>query len=342
MARLVRGGQALLSGQPPGDVLAVYPPSSVVQYVPLSLLPGSLAGVLTRLGCVVILVWTVQTFGRSPEGRLQPWSLALLISPPAIDLVRIDQFNTALALLALVLAWRFLRNGRPLLAGLIAGIAMTRPLNAIPAGIALTGGRTRRQALGLLLGGLAFVGMTVVVACMWDGNMLHDVLTTGAHRPLVGIVGVVRSAFGIVGVAVMLAVVATLCWIVSAARRDRPLDAFVVALAISGLAVHVGGPYVAVFALPGLARLAATASPWWAVSTAFVYSALLAAVPLTSGWASGWAVQLAFTLTPLVLAWLPLWLLYRPRSAAERGFKHEPSFAGPPSRSESSPAPAHA
>lgn len=313
MARLLGGAQALLGGRPPGAVLAAYPASSVVQYVPLSLLPVDMSAVLTRLASALILVWAVVTFGRRLTGRWEPWSLALLLSPPAIDVVRLNQFNTAVALLTLIVGWRLLRSGRPLLGGLVAGLAMTRPFNALPAGAGLAGTAGGSKAARLLLGSLACFGTTVLVAIAWDHNFVHDLVATSAQRPLVGLAGTIRANFGLAGVFVMLAATTMLCWVIAAGRRDRPLDAFLASLALSGLIVHVGGPYVAVFALPGLARLAATTSRWWAVGATLAYAALQAAVPLTSGLALHGDVTLAFVLAPLALAAVPLALMYTSR-----------------------------
>jgi Glycosyltransferase family 87 len=319
MARLLGGGRAFLAGQPPGHVLAVYPPSSVVQYLPLALLPVGVAQLVTRLATASILVWMVTIFGRNDDGRIEPWSLVLLVSPPAINAVRLDQFNAALALLALIVAWRLLVSGRPLLAGLVAGIAMTRPLNALPVGMGLTGGARRGQRWRLLVGATAFVGMTLAVAFVWDPHLFRDIVSTSEHRSLVGIVGYLRSEFGIVGVGVWLGVVALLCWIVSNGLRDRPRDAFVVVLALSTIAVHLGGPYVAIFALPAVARLAATVSPWWAVTTTMGYAALLvAASPLTSGWVTHSDIVFAFVLAPLALAAATVWLVYGRNRLPER------------------------
>ena len=313
MTRLLDGGRALLSGGPPGAVLAAYPPSSVVQFAPLALLPADVAAVLTRIACALILAWMVVTFGRSTTGRFAPWSLVLLLSPPAVELVRIDQFNTALSLLAVILAWRLLRAGRPVLAGLVGGLAMTRPFNAVPAGAGLAGTVGGSRAWRLLLGCAACFGTTVVVAMAWDHSFVSDVLRTGAQRPMVGLAGTIRSYFGVTGVFVMLCATTMLCWVISADRRHRPLDAFLVCLALSGLIVHVGGPYVAVFALPGLARLTAVLSPWWSVGFTVAYAALLAAVTLTSGWAVNADLTLVFTLAPLVVAVVPLALMYTSR-----------------------------
>jgi Glycosyltransferase family 87 len=319
MARLLGGGRELLSGQPPGYLLAAYPPSSVVQYLPLALLPIGLAEFLTRLATAGILCWMVAAFGRDDDGRIEPWSLVLLVSPPAINAVRLDQFNAALALLALIVAWRLLQSGRPVLAGLVAGVAMTRPLNAIPIGVGLTGAAGRGQTARLLVGGTAFVGMTLAVAFAWDGNLFRDILTTSEHRSLVGVVGFMRSEFGVAGVTVWLAVVALLCWSVAKGLRDRPRDAFVVVLAVSTVAVHLGGPYVAIFVLPALARLAATVSPWWAVAPTVAYAALLAAAStLTASWVFHGEIAVALVLAPLAFAGAAVWLVYARTPLPER------------------------
>jgi len=318
MRRLLSGARSLVEGKPPGDLLAAYPPSSAVQYLPLALLPSGLTEVLLRVASAAILVWVVVTFGRDDSGRLHPWSLVLLISPPAIELVRIDQFNTALALLTLVVAYRLIHSEKRFLAGLVAGVSMSRPLGAVPVIAGLFRGEGRRHALGFGLGVLIFVGMTLGVAFVWDHNLVHDILVAGVRRPLVGLVGVMRFEFGLVGVLVLLTMVGVLCNMIAAARRDRPRDAFVVILAISCIGVHFGGPYVAVFALPGLARLTAVASPWWAVGTTFVYAALLDVASLTTEFGSGQGISLAVIFAPLMVAVLPLWLLYRPLGATER------------------------
>ena len=318
MARLLRGAHSLVAGQAPGDLLAAYPPSSAVQYVPLALLPPGVTEVLLRCASAAILVWVVVAFGRDKRGRLQPWSLVLLISPPAIQLVRIDQFNTALALLTLVVAYRLLHSRKRFLAGLVAGISMSRPLGAVPVIFGLFRGEDRRHALGFGLGILLFFGMTLGVAFAWDHNLVHDILVASHRRPLVGLVGVMRFEFGLTGVLVLMAMVGVLCYMISTARRDRPLDAFVVILAISCVGVHFGGPYVAVFALPGLARLTALVSPWWAVITTLAYAALLDVASQTAAWGLHPSVQLAFIFAPLLVALLPLWLLYRPLATTTR------------------------
>jgi Glycosyltransferase family 87 len=325
MARLLGGGRAMLSGQPPGGLLAAYPPSSVVQYLPLAMLPVGVAEFLTRLATACILIWMVASFGRDDDGRIEPWSLVLLVSPPAINAVRLDQFNAALALLALILAWRLLRSGRPLLAGLVAGIAATRPLNAIPVGLGLIGAAGRGQRLRLLAGGTAFVGMTLAASFAWDPNLFRDIVTTSEHRSLVGVVGFMRTEFGVLGVCVWLVVVGMLCMTLSNGLRDRPRDAFVLVLAVSTFAVHLGGPYAAIFALPAVARLAATVSPWWAVATTLGYASLVTvASPLTSAWGMHTDVVLALVIAPLAFAAASVSLVYTRKRVPERALTLAP------------------
>jgi len=326
MARLLGGGRALLSGQPPpGRLLAVYPPSSVVQYLPLAMLPVGVAEFLTRLATACILVWMVASFGRDDDGRIEPWSLVLLVSPPAINAVRLDQFNAALALFALIVAWHLLRSGRPLLAGLVAGIAATRPLSAVPIGLGLIGAAGRGQRVRLLAGGMAFVGMTLAAGVAWDPNLFRDIVTTSEHRSLVGLVGFMRTEFGMVGVCVWLALVGLLCMTLSNGLRDRPRDAFVLVLAVSTFAVHLGGPYAAIFVLPALARLAATVSPWWAVATTLSYAALVTlASPLTLAWAIHGDVVFALVMAPLAFAAAATWLVYQRRRLPERALSMAP------------------
>jgi Glycosyltransferase family 87 len=325
MARLLGGGRALLSGQPPGRLLAVYPPSSVVQYLPLAMLPIGVAEFLTRLATACILVWMVASFGRDDDGRIEPWALVLLVSPPAINAVRLDQFNAALALFALIVAWRLLRSGRPLLAGLVAGIAATRPLNALPVGLGLIGAAGRGQRLRLLAGSTAFVGMTLAASFAWDPNLFRDIVTTSEHRSLVGVVGFMRTEFGVIGVCVWLVIVGMLCMTLSNGLRDRPRDAFVLVLAVSTFAVHLGGPYAALFALPAVARLAATVSPWWAVATTLGYATLVTvASPLTLAWAIHGDVVFALVLAPLGFAAASVSLVYGRMRVPERALTLAP------------------
>jgi Glycosyltransferase family 87 len=326
MARLLGGGRAMLSGQPPGGLLAVYPPSSVVQYLPLAMLPVGVAEFLTRVATACILIWMVASFGRDDDGRIEPWALVLLVSPPAINAVRLDQFNAALALLVLIVAWRLLRSGRPLLAGLVAGVAATRPLNAIPVGLGLIGAAGRGQRLRLLAGGTAFVGITLAASFAWDPNLFRDIVTTSEHRSLVGVVGFMRTEFGVVGVCVWLVVVGILCTTLSNGLRDRPRDAFVLVLAVSTFAVHLGGPYAAIFVLPAVARLAATVSPWWAVATTLGYASLVTvASPLTLAWAMHTDVVFALVMAPLAFAAASVSLVYGRRQVPERALTLAPN-----------------
>lgn len=318
MRRLWTGAHALLTGQPPGDLLAVYPPSSAVQYVPLALLPHGFAVFLMRAACAAILVWVVAGFARDEHGRVQWWAFALLLSPPAISLVRLDQFNAALALFALVLGQRLLHSERSGVAGVVAALSMSRPLAAVPVLVGMLRGIAPRRAFGFAAGAFAFFGATVLVAFVWDHHLVHDVIVAGARRPLVGLVGIMRFEFGFLGVALLITMVGLLCWMLAGTRRDRPVDSFVIMLAVSCIGVHFGGPYVAVFALPGLARLAAVASPWWAVGTSLGYAGLVELSALAQQWAIGSDVSLALTLTPLLIAVLPLWLFYRRIDGTER------------------------
>lgn len=315
MRRLLNGAQSLISGRPPGELLLVYPASSAVQYVPLALLPRGVTEIMLRIVCAALLVWIVASFARDDRGRLQPWALVLLVSPPVIDVLRLDQFNTTLALAALVVANRLLSSRRPFVAGLAAGVSMSRPFAAAPVIAGVLGGG-RRTAVRMAVGIVLFVGMTVGVAFAWDHALLHDIATTGAHRPLVGPIAFIRAHLGLSGAIVAVALIGVLCALINRAGRDRPVDAFAAMLAISCLGVHLGGPYVAVFALPGLARLAATMSPWWAVGTTLAYEALvLAAVDPAAFGAIGPFVTGAFVRAPLLCGVLPLCLLYRPLGA---------------------------
>lgn len=315
MNRLLTGAHSLVIGRPPGDLLSVYPATAAVQYVPLGLLPRDAVEVGLRIACVALLAWIVVAFGRGDGGRLRPWSLVLLLSPPVIDAVRIDQFNTVLALCALVVANRLLASRRSLIAGLVAGVAMARPFASAPVIAGVLGGTGGRARLRMAAGAAAVVGLTVGVAFAWDHSLIHDIAATSGKRWLQGPIALIRSDFGVSGLIVALAVTGILCALVTRAGSNRPLDAFVATLAISCIGVHLGGPYVAVFTLPGLARLAATVSPWWSVATTLGYAALTAASVPAATAVLGQVPQVAFILAPLLLAFLPLWLLYRPLGA---------------------------
>lgn len=324
MRRLLAGASSLISGRPPGELLLVYPASSAVQYVPLAILPRGVTEIVLRIACAAMLAWIVAGFARDDRGRVQPWALLLLVSPPVLDLIRLDQFNTALALFTLVIANGLLSSRRPLLAGLAAGVSMSRPFAAAPVIAGMVGG-AHRGAVRMAVGTVVFVGMTVGVAFAWDPSLLHDIAATGSHRPLVGPIGLIRADFGLSGVIVTLAVISILCALINRARTERPVDAFAATLAISCLGVHLGGPYVAVFALPGLARLAATVSPRWAVGTTLAYAALAAAGAMPSAFGPlAPAVTAGFVMAPLLCAVLPLWLLYRPLAVARAGRGVEP------------------
>src|SRR5207244_1582751 len=83
-------------------------------------------------------------------------------------------------------AYRLSHAGKRFLAGLVAGVSMSRPLGAVAVIAGLFRGEGRRHALGFGLGVLIFVGMTLGVAFVWDHNLVHDILVAGVRRPLVG------------------------------------------------------------------------------------------------------------------------------------------------------------
>ena len=252
----------LVGGRPLSAAnLSIYSPTTYILYAPLGLLPLAVVRCLTEALCCVGLILTIWIWGRDGSSRPPLWAWFLLLSPPALDLIYIDQFNAVVALVTLSLAILLLQQHRSgLLVALLGAITLiTRPFNTIPllAGLArlLT---TRWQMLRLLFFGTAILGMVITLAWWWDPHLLHDTLNATGSRSLFGLSGTARHLVGTSGVWGVLLLCALLIWLMAAyLQKHLPqADVLAIVIALSVLPVQQGGPYVAIYTLPLIIRLA--------------------------------------------------------------------------------------
>jgi hypothetical protein len=275
---------ALVQGRPPTPTnLAMYPPTTYLVYTPLGLLAPAAIQFLTQFGCIASMAAVLWIWGQDGEGRRSPWILVLLLSPPMLETIFIDQFNAVVGLLSLSLLTVLLARHRagPVAALLGVLTLVTRPFNAIPLLPAL--GRLfldRRRLFGLLgMGALLLIGLAVIT-WRWDGRFVQDTIHATAGRPLTGLASFVRLRFGVPGVVALLGLCAVIEWTVVRLGHGRlaSLDMAAILCALSLLPVQLGGLYTAVYALPVLIRLACRlSSPALLVATSAAYSLVFVA-----------------------------------------------------------------
>ncbi len=211
-------------------------------------------------------------------GTAPLWIWALLLSAPALQLIYIDQFNTALALLSVSLVVPLMDRGRPGWLGALSAFALVaKPFCALPLFPGLACLRhPRGRVIAILAATMAWLGAVTLLAWAWDPSVVTDLFRALARRPLVGIPGLSRDLFGSPGVVALLAVWAGFEMLVATRLKHHgsPADVAAVLVALSVIPLHLGGPYVAVLTLPAMGRLAVRRdSPGLVIVYSGLYSA---------------------------------------------------------------------
>ncbi len=276
---ILAGARALLHRLPPTSAnLLIYPSTVYVIYIPLGLLPVGMVQPLTQAACLVAVGFSLRLWGSAEDGKAPMWIWALLLSAPALQLIYIDQFNTAMALLSVSAVIPLMDRGRLGWLGALSAFALiAKPFCALPLLPGLACLRHRRgRVIGIIAATMGCLGAVSLLAWAWDPSSLAHIFSALARRPLVGIPGLSRDLFGSPGVVGLLAVWAGFEMLVARrlAGHASPTDVAAVLVALSVIPLHLGGPYVAVLTFPAVARLALRRdSPHVAIAYASLYSA---------------------------------------------------------------------
>ncbi len=255
---LTAGSRNLLSGNPPSAKnLSLYPAFNYLLYFYLGLIPQKVLVPLTQCAALLLILLSLKAWG-GKESTLRNPGILLILSVPVLQLLYIDQLNTAVAFASMTVALHGINRRWWWLAGAGALISLVcRPLNAIVILPGLFFLVPRKGYLLSLLYG-AILGIILTVATwMWDRNFLHALLHSSHTRPLVGPIGYFREAFGLHGLVVYVLAVAVCAVLIGYSTRQLDIwDSAAILFAFSLLTVHLGGQYVALYEIPAVYRLA--------------------------------------------------------------------------------------
>jgi hypothetical protein len=137
-----------------------YPLTAVLVAFPFSFLPFQVARLVFAMGGGALLGYAL--------GRYRPWAWPILVSASFLYAVAESQWSPYLTAALLLPAWGWISAAKPNL-----GLAI------------LAGGRTRRAALLLLLGGLALTLTSLAIMPRWPLEWLATVETAHHFRPLI-------------------------------------------------------------------------------------------------------------------------------------------------------------
>lgn len=332
--------RALFHGRPPTPAdFVYYPATTFVIYVPLLLLPDWLVGPLTQLGSLALIAWVVSAWGRVDGKRPSPWIAALLLSPPALELIYIDQMNTAIALASLSASiFLVTRSHRAVPGVLVAVTALCRPMNAVVALPLLAFLHRRQRSLWKVMAwGAATFAAAALVAWSWDRSLVAVLFSFSEHYHLIGVGGFVRDLWGNSGfIALLVALVACGILMVRGLETSRSAaDIAAIILAVSVIPVQLAGPYTAVYVLPLLIRLAARShARAWVVGYSVIYSLLWLThtilsrvLPATD--TIGTFANVTFILAPVLSTVVGVYFLAKlPRSPQPRSHEHAATGVG--------------
>lgn len=266
------------------DFPFAYPPSWIPVCLGLSRLPWPVARTLWKLANVAFLMATVLlTFRLLRAGALDAgdraavWCFALTLSP-TLTVLAVGQMSL-LVVCALVAASVSLHEGRPLLAGLLLAVAMTKPqlasalvlffvfrgeLVTLAVGAACS---VTLAALGLYLTRASVGSYLAALGTYTESNGPTSHIAVGIPSLLAHATGLATPAATAIGAVVGLAILAAVAWW-SAARRGRVAwpDALPVVLYVAPLAFRCHA-YDLVALIPAFAW-SRTVATRWALSAA--------------------------------------------------------------------------
>jgi hypothetical protein len=149
-----------------GTVYGNLPPAAWAA-LPFTALPFHVADLLWSLLLAAGLVWTWRAATRGPEWERAFLLLAALAAFPVLFAIHLGQLVLLVAAL-LVLHWLLLRAGRPVLAGLVLGLAFVKPQDVmlLPLVLLLSG---RWKAAAACAATVAVMAAAVVLALGPDG-----------------------------------------------------------------------------------------------------------------------------------------------------------------------------
>jgi hypothetical protein len=263
--RLASGGDlyALGAGDRPVDQLSqvpvgplLYPPLIAVLWLPLTLVPGSVALAAWWAATVSVSVAVIAALVRR-RPVMSAFAIILLVVPLTYLLTvgNVDAF----VILAAVAAWLLTRRGSPDAAGAIVGFLTVVKVTSLILGVWVVVTAPRRGSLGLLAGLAAGLAIGLLGAGL-DAHLRYvEVIRSLTQEPgnVVSIATILRAAgvsaeiaLGLHGIIVAagLAVVVLL--------RDRPGLSFAITIALLAVGtpvVNIGSPAILIAALAPLA-----------------------------------------------------------------------------------------
>lgn len=257
-------GSALLHGQPftgtlGRGVFISYPAPFIVLTSPLGILSHAGMVFAVRLACMLILMLVVSQW-RGSAAPMPFYAWALLASLPAVDLVNGGSVMSAFDLVCLSGAVWAQRRDRWWLVGVMLSLGLERPSNTLPIAAMLAmgaWGRPRKLAVAILAGGLVLIPL-VVIATLWDRDWVHAYSSTlsaenmvSPFSPLVARLGLAGDLL-LVGAGTLLGI--GLAW----PDRGGPVatDRAALVLMLTIWLTNLHGPYIGIYALPAVVRLA--------------------------------------------------------------------------------------
>ena len=299
-----------------------YPAVTSAQYLPFALLPAGLDYPLTLTLSAAVILATLRMWGGTMALR-KHWLYALMLAPPVVSLIRLDQLNAAIGLALLTLAGIAQRRNRPWLLGITVALSLSRPTNAVPVLVALlitTGFRRPRLLAATILIPTAWLGVLSLVAYRWDPNWIQHTMAAAPLRGLAGLPAFIREVYGATAVTLMIPLSGVVAGLIAWHARGKGMSEDLLAglLAMSVVTSQLGGAYVGVFALPAVIRVARNASNSnWIWAPVLLYSGLVLVAEILAAWAPGTpgvtAVGLLSICAPLGLAAVAV-LLLRPKT----------------------------
>ena len=249
--------------------LSLYPAFNYVIYLYLAFIPNSVLVPSTAvLGFLLILGALAVWNGDRP--KLVAVGLLLLLSVPILQLLYIDQLNTAIGFSSLTFSLYCVRRNWWWAAGPLAVLSLIcRPLNTViilPWLFYLIS--RRNYILSVLTGGVVFIAL-LIVTWLLDHRFIPELLGSSHRRPLVGPIGFIRESYGVHGLVIFIILVAGCALYLGYSMRNADFwDSASLLFAFSLLSVHLGGQYIALYEIPIIFRLATRWSLTW---IAFAY-----------------------------------------------------------------------
>ena len=163
---LLRAAQALPSGQPPGDLLWLYPPAWHIVILPLGYLPFSAAYIAYSAIALIAFAAALR-----PLAAPVPGGVALVLAGPAVLIILLLGNNSLLWTAGLVAALAAIAGGRAVLAGLLIALLTLKPQLGLLVPFALAFGGHWRTVLWACIGtGVIAAASTAIMGLGYWGH----------------------------------------------------------------------------------------------------------------------------------------------------------------------------